>query len=174
HIRIASCKESASSWPNDNNEQPTKTNLAVGHEMVKASPLMRSSRHQRRSRRSYSLGGPPLLVNGANTSIGTGKNVVVLCSLEISRMVCRKRSCSAIGSWLIIAPATDHLFRGLKFALGVDDFGAALALGFGLLRHRALHRVGQRCVFQFDGCNFDDCRSRTTSGSESPLWIHYR
>ena len=43
--------------------------------------------------------------NGLNKSIGTGKNVVVLCSLEISRMVCRKRSWSAIGSLLIIAAA---------------------------------------------------------------------
>ncbi len=35
-----------------------------------------------------------------------------------------------------------HFFRRLKFALGVDDLGAALALGFGLLGHGALHRVG--------------------------------
>src|ERR1700726_2176640 len=38
-------------------------------------------------------------------SIGTGRNVVVLCSLEISRMVWRKRSCRAIGSLLILAAA---------------------------------------------------------------------
>src|SRR5260370_10795307 len=36
-----------------------------------------------------------------------------------------------------------HFFRGLKFAFGVDDLGTALALGFGLLGHGALHRVGQ-------------------------------
>jgi type I restriction enzyme M protein len=53
---------------------------------------------------SYVLGGS-LFLNGANKSIGTGRNVVVLCSLEISRIVCRKRSCSAIGSLLIIAAA---------------------------------------------------------------------
>src|ERR671936_2634010 len=55
--------------------------------------------------RSYGFGGSFLLVNGVNRSIGTGRNVVVLCSLEISRMVCRKRSCRAIGSRLIIAAA---------------------------------------------------------------------
>jgi hypothetical protein len=52
----------------------------------------------------HDLGGS-LFLNGANKSIGTGRNVVVLCSLEISRIVCRKRSCSAIGSLLIIAAA---------------------------------------------------------------------
>src|SRR2546430_15823569 len=57
---------------------------------------------------SYGLGGlgdPPLFMKGVNKSIGTGRNVVVLCSLEISRMVWRKRNCSAIGSLLIIAAA---------------------------------------------------------------------
>jgi len=44
-------------------------------------------------------------INGVNKSTGTGKNVVVLCSLEISRIVCRKRNCNAIGSLLIIAAA---------------------------------------------------------------------
>jgi len=42
---------------------------------------------------------------GANNSMGTGRNVVVLCSLEISRMVCRNRSWSAMGSLLIMAAA---------------------------------------------------------------------
>jgi hypothetical protein len=56
-------------------------------------------------RRAYGLGGPPLFMKGVNRSIGTGRNVVVLCSLAISRMVCRNRSCSAIGSLLIIAAA---------------------------------------------------------------------
>ncbi len=46
-----------------------------------------------------------LLMNGLNKSIGIGRKVVVLCSLEISRMVCRKRSCRAIGSLLINAAA---------------------------------------------------------------------
>jgi hypothetical protein len=36
-----------------------------------------------------------LLMNGANRSIGTGRMVVVLCSLEISFIVCKKRSCRA-------------------------------------------------------------------------------
>ena len=60
---------------------------------------------RRHNDKPYPLGGPLLFMNGVNKSIGTGRNVVVLCSLEISRMVCRKRSCSAIGSLLIIAAA---------------------------------------------------------------------
>jgi hypothetical protein len=43
----------------------------------------------------YGLAGPFLFVNSAKRSIGTGKNVVVLCSLDISRRVWRKRSWSA-------------------------------------------------------------------------------
>src|SRR6202043_1788731 len=46
-----------------------------------------------------------LFMKGVNRSIGTGRHVVVLCSLEISRMVWRKRSCRAIGSLLIMAAA---------------------------------------------------------------------
>ncbi len=53
----------------------------------------------------YDLGGSLFLINDVKRSIGSGKKVVVLCSLEISRIVCRKRSCSAIGSLLIIAAA---------------------------------------------------------------------
>ncbi len=53
---------------------------------------------------AYGFGGSVFL-KGANRSIGTGRKVVVLCSLEISRIVCRKRSCNAIGSLLIIAAA---------------------------------------------------------------------
>ena len=37
------------------------------------------------------------LMNGANRSIGIGRKVVVLCSLEISRIVWRKRNCRAMG-----------------------------------------------------------------------------
>ena len=55
--------------------------------------------------KSYVLDGSLFLANGAKRSIGTGRNVVVLCSLEISRMVWRKRNCSAIGSLLIMAAA---------------------------------------------------------------------
>src|SRR5437773_8468567 len=47
-----------------------------------------------------------------------------------------------------------HFFRGLKFALGVDDLCAALALGLGLFRHRALHGVGQRHVLYLDRRDF--------------------
>jgi len=43
--------------------------------------------------------------NALNKSIGNGKNVVVLCSLAISRIVCRYRNCNAIGSFAIIAAA---------------------------------------------------------------------
>ncbi len=35
-----------------------------------------------------------------------------------------------------------HFFRSLEFTLGVNDLGSALALGFGLLGHGALHCVG--------------------------------
>jgi hypothetical protein len=53
----------------------------------------------------HDFGGSLFLINDVKRSIGSGKKVVVLCSLEISRIVCRKRSCSAIGSLLIIAAA---------------------------------------------------------------------
>ena len=43
-----------------------------------------------------------------------------------------------------------ELNRGLVFAFGGHDFGAALAFGLGFLRHRALHIVGQYDVFNFD------------------------
>jgi hypothetical protein len=35
---------------------------------------------------------------------------------------------------------------GLVLAIGADDPGAALALGFGLPRHRPLHTLGQRDI----------------------------
>src|SRR5262245_10829314 len=54
---------------------------------------------------SYDLGGSLFLINDAKRSSGTGRNVVVLCSLEISRIVCRNRSCNAIGSLLIVVAA---------------------------------------------------------------------
>ena len=54
---------------------------------------------------NYDFGGSLFLISAVKRSIGRGKKVVVLCSLEISRIVCRKRSCSAIGSLLIIAAA---------------------------------------------------------------------
>src|ERR1043166_9256959 len=40
-----------------------------------------------------------------------------------------------------------QLLRCLELSLGVDDFGAPLALGLGLLRHRALHLLRQVDVF---------------------------
>ena len=43
-----------------------------------------------------------------------------------------------------------QLLRRLKFALGGDDFGAALALGFGFFRHSALHVVGEDDVLDLD------------------------
>src|SRR5437762_6061798 len=48
-----------------------------------------------------------------------------------------------------------HFFRSLKFALGVDNFGATFALGFGLFGHRALHGVGQDHILYLDGSDFD-------------------
>src|SRR5262245_41520996 len=45
------------------------------------------------------------LINGANRLIGIGRMVVVLCSLEISLIVCKKRSCRAIGCAEIIDAA---------------------------------------------------------------------
>ena len=51
----------------------------------------------------YGLGYP--FRKGVKRSIGTGRKVVVLCSLEISRMVWRKRSWSAMGSLLMMAAA---------------------------------------------------------------------
>ena len=54
---------------------------------------------------TYAVGGALLFPKSDKRSIGMGKKVVVLCSLEISRMVWRKRSCSAIGSLLIMAAA---------------------------------------------------------------------
>ena len=47
--------------------------------------------------RSRSLSPVAFFTYGANKSIGIGKNVVVLCSLEISFIVCRNRSWRAIG-----------------------------------------------------------------------------
>ena len=45
--------------------------------------------------------------------------------------------------------------RGQRFALGGDDLGALLALGLGLARHRALHRLGQLDVLQLDERHLD-------------------
>jgi hypothetical protein len=55
--------------------------------------------------RSRSLSPVAFFKYGANKSIGIGKNVVVLCSLEISFIVCRNRSCRAIGCAEIISAA---------------------------------------------------------------------
>src|SRR2546423_6157914 len=44
---------------------------------------------------SFGVGLLDLLMKGANRSIGIGRMVVVLCSLEISFIVCKKRSCRA-------------------------------------------------------------------------------
>ena len=69
--------------------------------------------------------------------------VVVLCSLEISFIVCKKRSC---------------FFRGLKLGFGVYDFGSSLPLRLGLAGHRALHAVGQNNVSDLYGSHFDSPR----------------
>jgi hypothetical protein len=54
---------------------------------------------------SFGVGLSDLLMNGANRLIGIGRMVVVLCSLEISFIVCKKRSCRAIGCAEIIDAA---------------------------------------------------------------------
>jgi hypothetical protein len=54
---------------------------------------------------SFGVGLSDLLMNGANRLIGIGRTVVVLCSLEISFIVCKKRSCRAIGCAEIIDAA---------------------------------------------------------------------
>ena len=64
--------------------------------------------------------------------------VVVLCSLEISFIVCKKRSC---------------FFRGLKLGFGVYDFGSSLPLRLGLaglgeqfIELRLSEHAAQRCL----------------------------
>src|SRR5207249_1752286 len=47
-----------------------------------------------------------------------------------------------------------HFCRGLKFAFGIHHLGATLALGFGLLGHGTLHRVGQDHVLDLHRRNF--------------------
>ena len=93
-----------------------------------------------------------------NRSIGTGKIVVELCSEPISSSVWRKRS------WIATGSAADHrgrlreLVRGLELALGGDDLRAPLALGLGLARHRALHRLRDLDVLDLDGRDLDSPR----------------
>ena len=48
-----------------------------------------------------------------------------------------------------------ELLGRLQLALGVDHLGPALALGFGLARHRALHLRRQIDVLYFDGRHLD-------------------
>jgi hypothetical protein len=83
--------------------------------------------------------------------------VVVLCSLEISFIVCKKRSCRAIGCAEIIAAGCTS-FRRLKLAFGVDDFRAALPLRLSLTGHRALYAVGQNNVSDLHRSHFDSPR----------------
>ena len=63
--------------------------------------------------------------------------------------VCSVRSCRASG-WDIIVSDAPSWGRGERLALGGDDLRALLALGLGLLGHRALHRFGQQDVLQLD------------------------
>ena len=84
--------------------------------------------------------------------------VVVLCSLEISFIVCKKRSCRAIG-WAEIIDCRLHEFlSGLKLGFGVYDLGTSLPLRLGLASHRALHAVGQNNVSDLYGSHFDSPR----------------
>ena len=103
----------------------------------------------------HDFGGSLFLINGVKRSIGSGKKGrgVMLAGnlahglqeaqLQRNRLLAHHRG------------GLHHFFRGLKFALGVDDLCAAFALGFGLLGHRALHRVGQRHVLYLDRRDFD-------------------
>ena len=76
--------------------------------------------------------------------------MVEFFSTEISAMVCRVRSCSATGCWVMMSAASPSFDGRLIFAFGSDDLGAALALGLGFLGHRTLHVVGQRDVLDLD------------------------
>ncbi len=61
----------------------------------------------------------------------------------------------------------DELLGGVEFALGVDDLGAAFALGFGLLGHGAKHGFGEVDLPDLDGDDFDSkerCARRGCSG----------
>jgi hypothetical protein len=55
-------------------------------------------------------------MNGANRSIGIGRSVVVLCSLEISFIVCQKRSCRAIASFDGVNAKTMHVSGNKMFS----------------------------------------------------------
>src|SRR5262245_42640314 len=83
--------------------------------------------------RRWALG--PFLMNGA---IGIGRMVLVLCSLEISLIVCKKRSCRAIGCAEIIDGRLREFLGGLKLGFGVYDFRTSLPLRLGLASHRPL------------------------------------
>lgn len=48
----------------------------------------------------------------------------------------------------------DELLGGVEFAFGMDDLGAALALGLGLLGHGAEHGLGQVDLLDLDGDDF--------------------
>ena len=69
---------------------------------------------------SFGVGLSDLLMNGANRSIGIGRMVVVLCSLEISFIVCKKRSCRAIGCAEIIDAAGCEIKQETRSRSGTD------------------------------------------------------
>jgi len=95
-----------------------------------------------------------LFMNGANRSIGTARMVVVLCSLEISFIVCKDAQLQGNRLRGNHRCRLHEFFRGLKLAFGVYVFCAALPLRLGLAGHRAFHAVGQN--------NFSDLYSRAS------------
>ena len=54
-----------------------------------------------------------------------------------------------MGSLARMMGSLGELFGSLKFPVGVDDLGPALALRFGLARNRPLHILGQVHLLHF-------------------------
>jgi hypothetical protein len=95
-----------------------------------------------------------------NISMGTGRKVVVVCSLEISRMVCKNRNCRAIGSFLIMPAAWTsfsaawnspsalitfhHAFKDQNPPPMVPNTGSLLGIG-GILPPGAPQALGRKC-----------------------------
>src|SRR5205085_9796352 len=116
------------------------------------------------STRLYSTGGPTVL---AGRDLAEERRKQVDRDREDDRRVALGRY---LGQGLQVAQLqglrlrADHPRRvgqrlgGLELPAGVDDLGALLALGLGLARHRALHRLGQLDVLDLDGRDLDPPR----------------
>src|SRR6266567_6041739 len=125
------------------------------------------------------------LMNGLNRSIGTGKKVVVLCSLEISRMVWRKRNWRAMGSLLIIAAACTIFSAAWNspsaltiLARRSRSASACLAIARFMLSGSATSLTSTAVTFTPQGsvcrsmisCNLKLMLSRCESKSSSEAW----